>query len=154
MTFGFERELLLFDAEGKVIEQVPSRFPRDASQKFVEVRSRWYPAPNHTLFSFVEEFDRLSRVADQNNYILQVEEGYTFLDGYEPAGFHVHFGAYCPIDMPLIIKAFDERFKKEILAAQRTLGAYRMKPHGFEYRSLPATIDSIAVTQLLIDLNL
>lgn len=81
------------------------------------------------------------------------------------AGLHVHFSneveAYAQnynhpneylerryaglIDMPRFIVGLDRRFAKEIKAARRVPGLYEMKPYGFEYRSLPASIDPYEV---------
>lgn len=44
------------------------------------------------------------------------------------------------VNMPRIIWMLDEAFKEEIRAAKRIPGEYELKPHGFEYRSLPASI--------------
>lgn len=86
------------------------------------------------------------------------------------AGLHVHFsnqveytaksasgGEYKSsvngfIDMPKIIRHLDVVFEKEIKAANRIPGCYEIKPHshgGFEYRSLPATIDPRKVATTL-----
>lgn len=46
-----------------------------------------------------------------------------------------------PLDMPKIIRTLDVEFAREIKAAKRLPGAYELKHHGFEYRSLPQSVD-------------
>jgi hypothetical protein len=79
------------------------------------------------------------------------------------AGLHVHFSNIFEIrdenkylhkipqilNMPEIIQRLDRAFKKEIETAQRLPGLYEMKAHGFEYRSLPASIDVCRVADVL-----
>lgn len=83
------------------------------------------------------------------------------------AGLHIHFGNeqiftydngrrftyQGPINMPRIIWFLDQAFKDEIKAAGRVPGEYEMKPHGFEYRSLPATVDLDKVVAVLEELR-
>lgn len=77
------------------------------------------------------------------------------------AGLHVHFGTsqeieYTPsdgkapvhiqtvvaiADIPSVVIYLDSAFSEEIKAAKRIKGEYELKPHGFEYRSLPNTVD-------------
>lgn len=52
-------------------------------------------------------------------------------------------------DMFLWIKVLDREFEREILQAGRYKGAYKMKPYGFEYRSLPATVSLDKVVSVL-----
>lgn len=69
------------------------------------------------------------------------------------AGLHIHFsnqitvdGRNGPVtisqqmDIPRIIATMDGIFHDEIKKARRIPGEYEMKTHGFEYRSLPATV--------------
>jgi len=42
------------------------------------------------------------------------------------------------IDLALIIRHLDDKFKEDIEKTKRTKGEYEIKEHGFEYRSLPA----------------
>lgn len=80
------------------------------------------------------------------------------------AGLHIHFGSKTkhhygdkgqsfeytvPLNVPRIIWFLDEAFRAEIKAAKRVLGEYELKPYGFEYRSLPATIDLTKVVKVL-----
>lgn len=89
------------------------------------------------------------------------------------AGLHIHFGTESrelyrrhigdddkPIytrenvsaeqfNIPRIIWIMDQAFKEEIRAAKRVLGEYELKPWGFEYRSLPATINLDKVATVL-----
>ena len=63
---------------------------------------------------------------------------------YLTAGLHVHFSRHDKfgkrIQLPIydIVKRLDWAFKSDIMKADRILGEYEIKPHGFEYRSLPA----------------
>jgi len=41
------------------------------------------------------------------------------------------------LDIPTIVRHLDNKFKDIIRRTGRTLGEYELKPHGFEYRSLP-----------------
>lgn len=84
------------------------------------------------------------------------------------AGLHVHFSNIRDVetksgyvesipqimDMPKIIQLLDKAFKSEIDAAKRIVGCYEMKPHGFEYRSLPASVDPRKVAEVLANSNL
>lgn len=75
------------------------------------------------------------------------------------AGLHVHFGneltleGGCKmagmINIPRIVRIMDLSFKDEIKAAKRMPGEYEIKGHGFEYRSLPATINLSKVELVL-----
>jgi len=77
------------------------------------------------------------------------------IDGsYGTAGVHVHFSRHTldgrqrvqlPIDR--IVYAMDARFNDVIARAKRIAGEYEIKVHGFEYRSLPATIDIAEVVK-------
>lgn len=85
--------------------------------------------------------------------------------GWSAGGLHIHFGVdasvdhscrcgrinkvqYTPIfNIPKIVNAFDKRFAKEIAAAKRQPGRYEIKVHGFEYRSLPTSIDPLEVAE-------
>jgi hypothetical protein len=77
------------------------------------------------------------------------------LDSYWRAGTHIHFSSswketiidsknnsreiihYYQLNIPLIIKTLDEKFKNILKDNKRHKGIYRLKEHGFEYRSLP-----------------
>jgi len=53
------------------------------------------------------------------------------------------------IDIPRIVRMLDSAFKSEIKEAGRQLGVYEMKAHGFEYRSLPTSINLTQVNSIL-----
>jgi hypothetical protein len=53
------------------------------------------------------------------------------------------------IDMPKIILKLDTAFANEIAKAERVPGCYELKSYGFEYRSLPASIDVREVAAIL-----
>lgn len=68
------------------------------------------------------------------------------------AGMHVHFSKRAvredglvarvlPLDMTEIVRRMDKEFRRVVEGANRHLGEYEPKKHGFEYRSLPATAD-------------
>lgn len=80
------------------------------------------------------------------------------------AGLHVHFGNVLTyrtkengeitigvglLNIPRIIFALDQRFKAEIKAAKRAPGLYKLNNWGFEYRSLPASLDPIIVANFV-----
>lgn len=91
--------------------------------------------------------------------------------GVSHAGLHVHFGNQRNItyynqqlqknidvstvvdlfDIAAIIWSFDREFGKVIKKAQRATGLYKMQPHGFEYRSLPATTSPFEVADFIRD---
>jgi len=148
MTYGYECEYFLL-RDGKVVCPVPRRFNRDASQNLVEVRSGYYSSPTATEESFRELRESLKLLVKREGFELASAD--TF--GAETAGFHVHFGAYAVIDMPLIIKTLDDTFSDEIASTGRKAGQYRMKPYGFEYRSLPSSVSVSKVTKTLWELK-
>ncbi len=80
------------------------------------------------------------------------------------AGLHVHFSNERDsfnskgestgkvaglLNMPKLIQLLDQAFAGEIKDSQRLPGFYEMKHYGFEYRSLPATIDPVDVAEVL-----
>jgi hypothetical protein len=84
-------------------------------------------------------------------------------DDLARAGLHIHFSDYVErrnekgevfrdhrqINMPRIIRALDEKYKKEIEDSKRLPGFYEMKNWGFEYRSLPNTMNLIEVAEFI-----
>lgn len=88
---------------------------------------------------------------------------YKATDRLARAGLHVHFGSVVEyqdrdghqrsittlIDIPRYIQLLDKAFADEIKSAQRLPGLYEIKQHGFEYRSLPASADPMAVAVIL-----
>lgn len=82
------------------------------------------------------------------------------------AGLHVHFSNQEEVegkehkrtingflDIPKYIRHLDGAFHNEIVAAKRIPGCYEIKGHGFEYRSLPASIDVRKVAAALNQLG-
>lgn len=86
--------------------------------------------------------------------------------GWSAGGLHIHFGTepyknHCKcgrvfeyshagtFDIPHIVKSLDKRFGLVIAAAKRQPGRYELKPHGFEYRSLPTSQDPWEVAEFL-----
>lgn len=74
------------------------------------------------------------------------------------AGMHVHFSSRDNktgkvIELPIeeIVREMDFRFRKDIKDSKRILGEWEPKPHGFEYRSLPNTMDSYIVTKTALE---
>lgn len=76
---------------------------------------------------------------------------------FQYAGLHLHFSPHRDkdgklkelMDIPRIVRLLDEEFRVEILAAQRMPGWYEFKRHGFEYRSLPTTVNLRRVAEFL-----
>lgn len=83
------------------------------------------------------------------------------------AGLHVHFSdsyeiidkndriihVYKPMNIPKIIVEMDREFGPIIKDSKRAKGLYKMKPYGFEYRSLPTSINIITVANFLVKLS-
>lgn len=80
------------------------------------------------------------------------------------AGLHIHFGTLDDVfdshgkiittfpkiaNIPRVIHILDTAFKEEIAEASRVRGEYEIKPHGFEYRSLPSDVDLNKVITVL-----
>jgi hypothetical protein len=77
------------------------------------------------------------------------------------AGTHIHFSdgtevgkeekrtLYVQLDIPKMVRQLDKKFCKEISEAHRQLGWYELKPHGFEYRSLPNNINLKELAQFV-----
>lgn len=82
------------------------------------------------------------------------------------AGLHVHFSdfhiekgkddveiqVHNILDIPTIVRKLDEHFRDEIRSSKRTIGNYEIKSHGFEYRSLPTSIDTIEVAEIAMEI--
>ncbi len=141
MTFGFECEYFI-ERDGAIITPVPTRFPRDGGQNLVEVRSSYYKDPQDTLESFLEARVRLDRSLNREGYTRSSRTRW-FLEknDLETAGFHIHFGENRCLDIPKILSQLDLQFYSDIAKAMRVPSQYRMKPYGFEYRSLPCDVD-------------
>lgn len=92
---------------------------------------------------------------------------YLDTDNLVRAGLHIHFsdqeiaelknGVFLTyqrqLDIPSIIVQLDKAFKEEIRNSKRLPGAYELKIHGFEYRSLPANVDMKKVGEVLQNLD-
>jgi hypothetical protein len=104
------------------------------------------------------------RIKYQNLYGLDLPPVRTEDTGaiWATAGLHVHFSNPRKVDGRVgqtvvsehfdfvqIIRDLDKEFKDWIEAAERVPGMYELKPHGIEYRSLPATIDPLLVASFL-----
>jgi hypothetical protein len=57
-------------------------------------------------------------------------------------------------DIAKIVRVLDMAFAEAIKVAKRLPGFYELKPHGFEYRSLPASVDPITVARVIIEKGL
>jgi len=88
---------------------------------------------------------------------------------WQHAGLHVHFGFETEFtyysrnsdnpltrthlgeipNIPRYIYLLDKRFKDIIKTAKRAPGLYELKPYGFEYRSLPASVPPVEVADFL-----
>lgn len=53
-------------------------------------------------------------------------------------------------DIAKIVRILDEAFAADIKRAKRIPGFYELKPHGFEYRSLPADVNPVVVAKVII----
>jgi len=84
----------------------------------------------------------------QSHHLGVIDEDF---DGFKSkrltAGMHVHFSSRDAdtgevIDLPIeeIVKSMDKYFHWTIKEADRNLGEYELKTHGFEYRSLPCNV--------------
>jgi hypothetical protein len=84
---------------------------------------------------------------------------YKATDDILRAGLHVHFSneietknkytASGFLDIPRIVRKLDEAFAEVIKKANRLKGFYETKKHGFEYRSLPASVDPRKVAEVI-----
>jgi hypothetical protein len=75
------------------------------------------------------------------------------------AGIHVHFSSRDAdtgevIDLPIekIVKQMDIKFYDEVTQSGRNRGEWEPKPHGFEYRSLPANADIYKVLKVAFNI--
>lgn len=92
--------------------------------------------------------------------------GHVYRTNKPRAGLHIHFGNQRQIEgrhgpvtvvdqmnIPRIVALMDKAFKDDIKEAKRMLGEYELKAWGFEYRSLPATINLNRVANTLIEIQ-
>lgn len=92
---------------------------------------------------------------------------YKATDETRRAGLHVHFSNEIAVkngsrsypasgflDIPRIVRSLDETFADVIKQSNRLKGFYEVKGYGFEYRSLPATIDPRVVAKAISDLGI
>ena len=150
ISFGFECEGWITDTDGRFVLSVPARYPRDAMGDLTEIRSLWYPDPGATLASFVTKREELSKLLKRDKLTLvirdEVPESYS-----RTAGFHIHFSRPDgkQMDIPKMMATLARRFE----GTMRPLGippeAYRMKPYGWEWRRLPASVDPELVARVL-----
>lgn len=85
--------------------------------------------------------------------------GRVYMNNNPRAGLHVHFGNTFRdehkviragiLNIPRIVRIMDQEFADEIKAAKRIPGEYEIKPHGFEYRSLPAQTGMLKLERVL-----
>lgn len=83
---------------------------------------------------------------------------YKVNDARPRAGLHVHFSnptivgkqtVYGSLNIPAIVQKLDKAFGPVIKKAHRIPGLYEMKTWGFEYRSLPTSVNPVAVAKFL-----
>lgn len=159
-NFGYECEYFLEDPAGNISTQVPARYPRDGTGLLVEVRSNWFADPDRTLESFHKKYDELVKIVERDGCHLAHLDSYEWLPDVAPppmrnpetAGFHVHFSK-------LSRERFDQLEIDEMMAMldawlpTRPPGIppepFRLKPHGWEYRRLPASVDLDVLTKVL-----
>ena len=101
---------------------------------------------------YISEKYRHSMLPDQTRNIYGSKESHHtgFSNNLATAGLHIHFssrrifGTKClQRELPIesIVRNLDNKYKEDILLSNRIPGEYELKSHGFEYRSLPASID-------------
>lgn len=167
ITIGYEGEYFVKDSNGTIIHQIPYDLPYDGGGRLVEVRSHWYPDPSDTLDSYKSQYDILKKQVKAKGLELVLMDGpYTWTTipkGFknpETAGLHVHFSRTDGKrwNIPDICDDLTKHFKVEIgsrISQGDGFGSggkfehFRIKPHGWEYRLLPATIDLKAVTKFI-----
>jgi len=77
---------------------------------------------------------------------------------YGTAALHVHFSSHDKkgrrVQLPIreIVFAMDARFNEVVAKAKRIHGEFEIKVHGFEYRSLPATVNIKEVVEFAFHL--
>jgi len=95
-----------------------------------------------------------------------------FMFGRATAGCHVHFSRwdtekerfvwFTDEEIKFLVRKMDDAFKNIIKSTGRVLGEWEpkrsdddtKKPHGFEYRSLPATVDKLKVAKTALSVLL
>lgn len=152
---GFESEYFIRDGSGIITPNVPSTFPRDGAGHLVEVRSAPCRRPSDAFDSMADDLQRVEKLISKQNYQLVCLNRHTFGVGFtEKAGCHIHFSHTTrQMDIPLILRLMDTKFRTIIEAAGRELSQYRIKPWGFEYRSLPTEISGKAVAAYLEEIQ-
>lgn len=74
------------------------------------------------------------------------------------AGLHIHFSRKTKtgqrVQLPIfhIVNKMNNEFLEEINKAKRILGEYEIKPYGFEFRSLPSTVNAKKVLEFAFTL--
>jgi len=119
----------------------------------------WLPVSSEWQRYIAEKYHHADMIDHTRNiYNIKETQHTGFREGRATAGCHVHFSkwdtereAFIPFsecEVALIVAEMDYIFESEIKDAERIAGEWEPKgvgddtkrPHGFEYRSLPATI--------------
>jgi len=74
---------------------------------------------------------------------------YEILENSKPVTKHFKYFQYQQLDIPNLVRQLDKAFRKEIKRAKRIEGEYRIKKHGFEYRSLPNDVNIWKVLRVI-----
>ena len=134
------------------------------SQKLeFEIKILPYLEVTQEFQEYISEKYKHSMLPDHTKNIYGIKKTHHtgFHDNLATAGLHVHFssrrifGNKClQRDLPIerIVTIMDNTFSKEIKDSKRIEGEYEMKAHGFEYRSLPASIDYKTVIQKSLEI--
>jgi len=97
-----------------------------------------------TYYAIKYKYDRLPDLTANIHIGTSCSHATGILDKILTAGLHVHFsrhdqdGRRVQLPIRMIVTNMDLVFKDIITNSGRILGEYEIKPHGFEYRSLPA----------------
>lgn len=169
--FGFPYDEFGFLVEIRTRPHISTKMLMDELMKLIEVHSAQAKALDFELkllnamklkssfLKYLSEKYSYSHLKDltANVYPKVAVTHATGLDtkkGYGTAGCHIHFSRKTldgrqRVQLPIIkiVYAFDARFNREIALANRMAGEYEIKPHGFEYRSLPATINIFSAVE-------
>uniref|UniRef100_A0A6M3XD81 Uncharacterized protein n=1 Tax=viral metagenome TaxID=1070528 RepID=A0A6M3XD81_9ZZZZ len=101
---------------------------------------------------YISEKYRHAMLPDHTRNIYGSKESHHtgFSNNLATAGLHLHFSSRrifstkcLQRELPIehIVGEMDNKYKEDILLSNRIPGEYELKPWGFEYRSLPASID-------------
>ena len=134
-----------------------------------EARIRSLLKDGQTLSTEARKLDKTFKHTCMRRFGKQVQTDFSLSGRWNSpslahAGLHIHFGREITfkdkdgtlhhlgagmINAPRIIWLLDKEFKKDIKDAHRATGLYRLRDHGFEYRSLPASIDVLRVAAFI-----